>query len=176
MNGKHVVRTLFILLCIYGLSCTSQVSEPTEPHFGIFLVKTNQTDISESELENHPLITERDIVSYDWQTHTIFLTESGQKKITSAEVGIPFVIVADGQRCYRGAFWSRIRSASYGEPVIDVFQAGRTIQIQRAYPDASFAVGDDPRFDRRIRLALEAAGKLKETLQSIPAGAEDEHR
>lgn len=179
MNPKHIVRTFFGLFCIYGVFSTSQASESTRPHFAIFLVKTNQTDISKSDLENDPVITEKDIISYDWLTHTILLTESGQKKIRGLGTdphGKPFVIVADGQRCYRGAFWSRILSVSHGEPIIDVFQAGRTIQIQRAYPDASFAVGDDPRPDKRVRLALEATGKLKTTPQNLSAGPDNTPR
>lgn len=117
-------------------------------------------------------MSEQDIVSYDWQTHTMTLTKSGEKKIPQMKAvgtfGKEFIVVADGQRCYRGAFWCSFSSVGYNHPIIDVANGGRTVQIQRAYPSAKFATGDDPRPDKRIHQVLEALGKLED---AEPSGA-----
>jgi hypothetical protein len=171
------MRRIFCIVAFVSITlglCSG--SEGTKPRFALYLVKAHHAEMKQSELESEPLLTEQDIVSYDWPTHTIALTKSGEKKIPDIKAvgtgGVEFVIVADGQRCYRGAFWASLSSQSHGEPVIDVLRRGRTLQIQRAYPDASFAVGDDPRSDPRILQALEAAGKIKKAQPTAPADAD----
>jgi hypothetical protein len=137
-------------------------TEALHPRFALYLVKTPHAEIAKTELESQPLLTEQDIVSYDWQTHTITLTESGEKKIPDTKAvgtwGKEFLIVADGQRCYLGAFWISLSSIGHNNPIIDVAQRGPVVQIQRSYPSDRFATGDDPRPDKRIRRALEALG------------------
>lgn len=141
------------------------------PRFALYLVKAHHAEVAKTELENEPLLTEQDIVSYDWQTHTMTLTEAGEKKIpkTLGTGGKEFMIVADGRRCYRGAFWTSFSSISYPDPIIDVVQRGRTVRIQRAYPSERFTTGQDPRPDKRIRQVLEALGKIKNAEQDGPA-------
>jgi hypothetical protein len=134
--------------------------------FALFLVKKHHAELDKVELETEPVLTEKDIISYDWATHTMELTEDGIKKLPSTrEVGVngrAFVIVADGKRCYRGAFWTSFSSLAHPNPVIDVLRGGRTTRkIERASFLGSFAKGDDPRSDKRVHKALEEAGKLR---------------
>jgi len=138
-----------------------------EAGFAVYLIKVDHAELSKVELEKQPLLTATDIVSYDWKTHTMALTDAGQLKIAnSADVGVRgdgFILVADGQRCYRGAFWSSFSSASCPTPVIVVDEAekGKGVKIHRAYPSDEFARGDDPRGDERVLRALKELGKLE---------------
>lgn len=143
------------------------------PRLAIYYAKekehNNDVSLEKVELDNYQLLTEKHIVSYDWDTHTITLTKEGIQRIPASSLigvrGRSFVIVADGERCYLGAFWSSFSSFSCPVPVINIHKAdspigsGR-IQIERAYPSARFAKGADPRFDDRIKKVLEETGKI----------------
>jgi hypothetical protein len=177
-------KSCTILLALGALACCG-ADEP-KPRFGLYLVKVPDADLAKTGLENRPLLTEQDLASYDWQTHALTLTESAKKKIREVKVGVSgkqFVIVADGQRCYQGAFWTGFSSISHDHPVIEVdgFKVddkgrlsedgnGLVVEIQRAYPTAEFAAaGDDPRPDPRILRALTAMRKIKNAEPSAPA-------
>lgn len=97
-----------------------KLSDFVAPRFGLYLVKKHHAELEKTELEAEPLLTEKDIVSYDWASHSVELTEEGRKKAPSARRmrGKAFVIVGDGQRCYRGAFWTPVSSRSHPSPVI----------------------------------------------------------
>jgi len=145
--------------------------------FALYLVKKRHTELEKAELADEPLLTERDIVRYDWATHTMEMTEEGVKKLPRVGTrGKAFVIVADGQRCYRGAFWTPISSISHPNPVVLPF-GGRMRKIERAYPSAEFAKGDDPRSDSRLLNVLKEVGKLREfgpEAQMLPQGQDEE--
>lgn len=68
----------------------------------------NKTDVNEYELEEEPLLSESDILSYNWQTHCIELKNNGN--IDRDLLRRQFVVMADGERIYSGAFWSNIFS------------------------------------------------------------------
>ena len=142
------------------------------PRLVIYYAKDREldTDLEKVELRDYQLLTEKHIVSYDWDTHTITLTKEGIQRIPASSLigvrGRSFVIVADGERCYLGAFWSSFSSISCPVPVINILKPGApiesgTIQIERAYPTARFGTGADPRFDERIKKVLEETGKLR---------------
>ncbi len=117
-------------------------------------------------LAKYPLISDQDIESYDWKTHTLAVDRTVVRRILRPLVwGTPFVVVADGEPIYVGAFYSGGSSQSCPVPVIMTDFPARTnaLVIGRAYPGASAAqVADDPRSDARIKNALQALGKLKE--------------
>ena len=130
----------------------------------------NQGSLDTLPLANQPLLTDADIIEYRWNSHKILLSEQGIRKLGSVNKqdmrGTLFVVVANGERCYQGAFWSMLWSSSYSYPVIaldvpDVKKTINVITIERAYPNAEFAEGDDPRNDDRVLHALKQAGKLK---------------
>jgi HEAT repeat protein len=142
------------------------------PRLVIYYAKENELDIGleKVELSDYEILTEKHIVSYDWDTHTMTLTKEGVQRIPSSSLigvrGRSFVIVADGQRCYLGAFWSSFSSISCSVPVINIHKPGAPIesgkvQIERAYPTGKFAQGKDPRFDDKIKNVLKETGKLR---------------
>jgi len=151
-----------------------KLSDFVGPRFELYLVKKRHGDLEKTELEAEPLLTEKDIVSYDWATHTMELTEEGTKGLPPARemrtVGKSFVVVADGQRCYRGAFWTPLSSISHPNPVILVTPLpARTVRIERAYPSAKSAKGEDPRSDARLLKVLRETGKLQRPEQGARA-------
>jgi len=102
------------------------------PRFIVYYTKNSQYDgrPEDAELDEYWLFTENQIESYDWDTHTITLSKEGVQRIpASSTIGVrgrSFVVVADGQRCYLGAFWSSFSSISCSLPVINTFRLHRT--------------------------------------------------
>ncbi len=126
-----------------------------------------QSKPGEIPLAKDPLISDRDIESYDWNTHTLAVDASVIQRIHAPLVwGTPFVVVADGEPVYVGAFYTLASSQSCPVPVIltDRFlNRTNSLVIQRAYAAAAAdLVANDPRSDARIKNALQALGKLKE--------------
>jgi len=143
------------------------------------LARTDQVDLNDLELQDAPFLTDADILSYRWADHSMSIRpEAAGRLPTGQEVGVGgkrFVIVADGVRCYRAAFWSSISSCGYLHPAIlaDFYDPG-SIVIHRAYPtglgkgDMEAVVDDkggkmvDPRDNKVLYKALRALGKLRE--------------
>ena len=173
--------TLLLILAIGITACVPQVNSPASAAeaeaFELYLLADDQirgyqladTALADLELAETPLLTTADIVTYQRDTHTIELTDAGFEKVTNllAEgfqvAGIPFVILAKGERIYAGAFWSRLSSQSFdGVVIIDpVFREGQAITIELGYPGSDFFTGADPRDDARLMDALDEAGVLE---------------
>jgi hypothetical protein len=72
--------------------------------------------LNELKLQAAPWIASDNIERYDWSSHYVYLKQSvdipnmkGAKYVNLA--GKPFVVVADGKRCYMGAMWSHLSSS-----------------------------------------------------------------
>lgn len=124
-------------------------------------------DLGEIKLQSMPLLTLDDLVCYSWKDHSFKLTQEAIAKLPKPQVfGVPFVLVANGQRIYLGAFWTHASSASFPNPVIctDPFllpSQGNRFIIERAYPGVTPDLPkDDPRDSALVREAFKAAGKL----------------
>ncbi len=118
-------------------------------------------------LAKYPLISDKDIESYDWKTHTLTVDPSVVRRILRPLVwGTPFVVVADGEPVYVGAFYAHGSSQSCPVPIIipnDFLGPTNALVIQRAYPGATREqLANDPRSDARIKNSLQALGKLRE--------------
>ncbi len=153
---------------------TDSVSESTVGEFGIYLVKQEisleqmrDTSLSELELEDTPILSVDDIVTYDWETHEIQLTDSASERITRLEGsmlgGLPFAVCVGREPVYIGAFWTSYSSAVFSGTVIDVYPAkfGEPVPIQLGYPSPEWFAGEDLRSDPRVFQSLEEAGKLE---------------
>jgi len=141
------------------LSFTPDVEERARAY-----IKSRPEDIP---LAKYPLISDRDIESYDWTTHTLTVDRSAIRRIRTPWVwGTPFVVVADGQPVYVGAFYTAASSQSCPVPVVvadGVLNRTNTLVIERAYPAATPDwLANDPRSDKRVKNALQALGRLKE--------------
>ncbi len=164
--------TLFVIIAILLLAsgCTSS---PTlekgrvSPNFEIYLVDTPKlgdvidTTLSDIPVQSEPLLTEEDLVIYDWSEHILSLTPEGAKKFPSQIPldGLPFVVMAKGERIYLGAFWTPISSLYIPElPIIMMPSDSTTIQI--LYSSTSGQV-IDPRNNSKLYTVLKETGKLK---------------
>jgi len=158
-----------VIILLLGVIVGCQTIGGSAPRLELFVVHSPADDLRQTTLAATPLLTDHDIVSYDWATHTVELTAEGVAKLPSLKdvgvSGLPFVVVANGERCYMGAFWTHLSSISHARPVIVVVFApeSRIFHIQRAYPADSFAKGDDPRSDKRVFQVLTDLKKLKKT-------------
>ena len=175
--NRIVLLIVLLLTCAFS-GFTQEVNRGKE--FGIYLVAgswdrrlmqgkgewTNLTLLSE------PIISEQEMVSYEWETHrlTLKFDQPLQMLRRVPVAGLPFVVVAGGERIYFGAFVTSASSMSVAVPSIRSHpQSNSVAAIDRAYPTAAFGVGADPRSDARIKAALARAGILdkKVDLQAL---------
>jgi len=147
---------------------------PTETGEGLAIYLTDErilpaqlAALSHLELEEKPILSEGDILSYTWATHEMTLTEEAAERLQALHPptqGRAFAVCVDGAPIYAGAFWPGYSSQSFDGVTIDpilVHPENPVAQIQLGYPGPDFFRGDDPRSDERIRLALAEAGKLR---------------
>lgn len=126
-------------------------------------------DLNDLEVQEEPIVSGDDIVTYSRETHEIELTAEAHDRIQQLFAlpvqvsGMPFVVCAGGDRIYAGAFWTPASSISFDGVVIcePYDRERRVIRIGLGYPSAEAFTGTDPRSDPRVLQSLEAAGKLK---------------
>jgi hypothetical protein len=123
------------------------------------------------KLGDHPLISDADLVAYDFTNHVMTVKPEVFRRLPGGEV--PFVVVADGERIYLGAFTTWLSSKTLCIPSIvpdivrpsfDMAERHNTLSIDDGYPPSyrsAKCTNPDPRSDERIRQALAALGKLK---------------
>lgn len=167
------MKSIFgILLLSLSFGASSRPAHRAGPAFAIYPSPSRYDDARDADVENialapEPCITDLDITGYIWEQHEMLLTREGAARFHRFAVTKPegnvFVVVADGVRCYKGAFWSPIWSSLPRSPRIDTWTPGRedtaTKQILPGYLP-KLAKGKDPRNDPRIHAALKRAGKL----------------
>jgi len=122
--------------------------------------------LSRIAIAEKPVIASGDIVTYNWNTHDILLTPDAFKRLDAMQIpttGISFVVYVDESPVYWGAFWTPVSSQSFQGVTIWVPSTSsedNVIQLELGYPSPSFYKGEDPRSEKRIKDALEKAGKL----------------
>ncbi len=122
-------------------------------------------NLSHLELAESPLISLKDIISYEKTTHRIRLGKEASQRVHDLAVpvrGRVFVACVDCHPVYWGAFWTPISSMSFdGVTILKPLGAQDTIQIGLGYPGTDFFKGSDPRSDPEALRSLEQAGKLR---------------
>ena len=172
---KHIA-IIGIAGVLLGCSAARQgtTRSETPPHsFAIHLVDFTPEQpwspatlgrLADLVLVKEPVISGADILSYDFATHSFLVRRSALSRLPAPSVWHkPFVLVADGQRIYLGAFGTMLSSYSSCVPTIlvDFRNFTNELTINRAYPAPSFGTGTDPRSDERVRVALAGLHKLK---------------
>jgi len=147
-----------------------------EISFGIYLVtdktvptwKLNGISLDKLQLASDPIISEKDIIEYNKNTHVIKLVPGVLQRFPDKPNELPFVIIANGKRCYFGAFFSLLFSKGRHFPVIFIHPEPpqdlpvNCIRIERyALNWKALGPSKDPRTDSRIMECLDKLGKLK---------------
>lgn len=163
------LKLTIVSICILFLSsgCTATKGEG----FAIYLTREDippaqMEALSHVEIAEQPIISMRDIIAYNAQTHEIKLTASAFERIYSLEVpvrGKSFMVCVDKKPIYWGAFWTPVSSISFdGVTIWKPFGSQETevITLELGYPSESFYGGEDPRNNIEVMRSLEQAGKL----------------
>lgn len=170
-----------ILLSIAGLGMISGCSTPVshigaKREFAIYVGHVDsysrsplEYDVDDILLDKSPIITTRDIISYSWKGHEMYLTDDARDRIASLQIsttaGLPFVVCIGDERIYSGAFWVSWSSTSFDGVVVETTLTGagsNKIRLQLGYPESPERFrGTDPRFDPRVKEVLRRARILK---------------
>src|SRR6185312_8510123 len=135
----HLTRVITLCLILSGCATqkpltSAELSKPSKTNiesqikFGIFLtinpdlaIRASKVDLARIQLASSPVISADDILSYDFSTHAMKLRGETLARIPNPPVhGLPFVVVANGQRIYLGAFWTDVSSIPSTVPTITV--------------------------------------------------------
>jgi hypothetical protein len=144
-------------------------AEHFDKEFSIYLVKTH---ISWRELrtvspqtvvlEDTPLFTIDDVVSYSKSTHHIELTDSAFKRFIYAGSGQPFAVCLGRKAVYLGVTWSDQSSQGVdGVVAMPYFAGEHTICLKSGYPTEDPLDVKDPRANQAVFDSIARHGKLK---------------
>jgi hypothetical protein len=168
----HINVKLVVFIMIGAIITLSGCATPKKDEgFAIYLTKEDTPPaqmeaLSHVEIEDQPIISMRDIITYDAQTHELELTAAAFERISQLEVpvqGRSFMVCVNKGPIYWGAFWTPISSLSFDGVTIWQplgSQEPKVITIELGYPSSSFYGGEDPRNNAEVMESLEKAGKL----------------
>jgi beta-lactamase regulating signal transducer with metallopeptidase domain len=138
-------------------------------------------------IDGTPLLTEADIVAYNWKDHSIKLKPGvGGRLYNAVKLGnmyVPFVIQVEGEPIYLGAFRPPFTSTTSDLPNISLMELNPSLPESERLARGSITIENgqivlegqtirDPRSDDRSRAALQKAGKLIDVRSIEPAWGE----
>ncbi len=173
--AKRNTLVIIGILLVLGVLVPGISASVRDEGFAIYLT---QQDIPPAQMEalshvnlaNRPVISSDDVITYNAQTHEIRLAKEAFERICELEVpvqGRAFMVCADKQSIYWGAFWTPISSISFdGVTIWQPYssQDPSVITLELGYPSSAFYGGEDPRDNPEILRALKQAGKLIDKL------------
>jgi hypothetical protein len=170
---------------IFGGSFALAAEVPPGVHFyllkddGIDFETARKMPLGDLTVKDKPWIASEDIQRYDWSSHCVYLKKDvpiAWKRINLR--GTPFVVVADGQRCYLGAIWTMISSflpmgnaAVINDPGMrmggqgDLLALGLMSVLNRG--EHKIDVRDDPRVREALRRQGQYHAGLRCSLDSV---------
>ena len=161
------LTVVLVSILLISSGCTATKGEG----FAIYLTKEDippaqMEALSYIDIAEQPIISMRDIITYNAQTHELKLTASAFERISQLNVpvrGKSFMVCVDRRLIYWGAFWTPISSISFNgvtiwKPLSS--QEPKVITLELGYPSSSYYGGEDPRNNVEVMKSLEQAGKL----------------
>jgi hypothetical protein len=153
----------------------NNIGEDESIYFAIYLVDgldmqgEQQKKLSELSLSQEPVLTDKDLIEYNWSTHEFKLrddTETAKAFLEIIKIGnVPvsgrsFVVVCENERIYKGRFHSLLSSTFLTQTpfITELFADDSSIRINYANLEGD----EDPRDDERIYNVLRKLGKLIE--------------
>lgn len=154
---------------LWGGCKESPTQSDSTPGFALYMLDDSTITATEAwrlsldslSLSDSPLLTENDLTAYYWSSHSFSArpnidTLFGHMRwLGGRSFGVPFVVVARGNRVYVGGFWWAYSSSMPMGSYIDTY-APPPYAIQH-HQSASMP---DMRNDQRVYDALKAAGIL----------------
>lgn len=138
---------LILLLTWISFSCEEkQSADPVGEGVELYLLDTFQTvyptaqiDPSTVAIADEPLISYREFLSYNPQTHVFTITGNATEKIKAIEhsvYGAAFAVLAANSLIYTGYFWPGYSSASCNWVVIDpiMVEMHNELKVELGYP------------------------------------------
>ena len=171
----HFPAKLTALIIIGTILALSSCTISKGDGFAIYLTKgdvppAQMPALSHVDTAEQPIISMKDIITYNAQIHELNLTASAFERISQLDVpvsGKSFVACVDRKPIYWGAFWTPISSLAFEGVTIWKplsLEGPHVITIELGYPSSSFYGGEDPRNNPEVMRSLEKAGKLITTL------------
>lgn len=116
-----------------------------------------------SDEPESPILTEKDLVSYDFEQHALRILAGTMARIPRMSAsGRAFDVRVNGERIYTGRFVPAISSMAFNEPAITLGLETVTLKIGAGYPGEILPrTKPDPRGDERIRKVLSELHKLE---------------
>jgi hypothetical protein len=168
-------RDLILIVLLLGLVLLSGCGKRKEPAFAIFLLSSDMTSeemlatpLQDLPVQDGALLTLDDVVSYQPDKYEMVLTDEAAERIRQLAIpldGLPFVVVAQGERVYAGSFWTPVSSLSYSGTAVMFWMAEDKVVLRfdLSYPASpDMFEGVDLRNDARI---LEAFAKVEKLIQ-----------
>jgi hypothetical protein len=161
------IGCILIIVIIYG----SYIANTKSEGFAIYLTRedippAHMEALSHVNLLDQPIISVKDIITYNAQTHEMKLTPIAYDRIYELDIpveGKSFMVCIDKEPKYWGAFWTPISSLSFdGVTIWKPYstQEPKIIVLELGYPSSSFYTGEDPRNNRKVLESLEKDSKL----------------
>ena len=110
--------------------------------------------ISQEDLFDKPILTDSDIVDFNWNTQELILTEKGQVKIDLLKIpldGLAVAMILNGEVIY--GFWLLNADSPFG--CGGVYSEPKLAFKLKFGQSDDYHYGKDPRFDSRIEDYLE---------------------
>jgi hypothetical protein len=179
-----IMLVLGILVSSICATSEGMVTPSNDEGFAIYLTKQDippaqMEALSHVNLTDQPIISIKDVITYNAQTHEIKLTDEAFERISHLDVstgGKSFIVCVDKAPIYWGAFWVLWSSMSFDGVTIwmpPIFEEPNVIRLELGYPSSELYTGEDPRSNPIVIESLEQAGKLinKPSITS-PTGAD----
>ena len=175
MNHTRITLMCFCLLGSFFSSC-HDLEEGVQNSRDWAIYRLADATVTSDQIRNEPLlhltlaavpfISERDIRSYHWKSHSIECTSRTDSLLDSLALhggstrGVPFVVTVNREPIYVGSFWWGYSSMMPWCPYLELtFPRG---PVSRGIQLPQLPQGGDPRSDVRIYWALKNAGILTE--------------
>jgi len=170
-----IIVGIMLVLGVLALSiCANSegmVTPPNDEGFAIYLTKQDippaqMGALSRVRLSDEPIISIKDVITYNAQTNEIKLTDEAFERISQLDVttgGKSFMVCVDKAPIYWGAFWVLWSSMSFDGVTIwlpPIFEELNVIRLELGYPSSALYTGEDPRSNPVVMESLEQAGRL----------------
>jgi len=166
-----IIVGIMLVLGVLALSiCANSegmVTPPNDEGFAIYLTKQDippaqMGALSRVRLSDEPIISIKDVITYNAQTNEIKLTDEAFERISQLDVttgGKSFMVCVDKAPIYWGVFWVPWSCTYFdGITIWKPFTLEEPHVIMIELP--GIYIGEDPRSNPLVIQSLERAGKL----------------